>query len=219
MIYAIIQARLNSSRFPGKVLADLHGKTVLAHVVDRVRQIRGIDHIVVATHRSGGDAIAGHCEALGVECFIHDGPENDVLGRFVAYLDAAKAADDDLVVRVCADSPLLDPMLADELIAAAVESGADYTGYQLSAFMPIPAVLEPTGILCEVVTAGALRGADIVLPADHPMREHVTQVMYQDATHFRKRWLPMPAWYAGQRWTVDRPEDLARIEEEMTHGH
>jgi spore coat polysaccharide biosynthesis protein SpsF len=216
MIYAIIQARLNSSRFPGKVLAELAGQTVLAHVVNRVRQIRGVDHIVVATHRNGGEAIAGHCEALGVECFIHDGAESDVLGRFVAYLGQCKAADGDLVVRVCADSPLLDPGLGDELIAAAVKVGADYTGYQIDGH---GAVAEPTGMVCEVVKVGALRHAEESLTADDPMREHVTQVMYRCPKEFRCYWLPMPEWYTGEHWAVDRPEDLERIEEEMVRAN
>ena len=216
MIYAIIQARLNSHRFPGKVLAELNGTTVLGCVVDRVRQIQAVDHIVVATHRNGSEAIAGHCEALGVECFIHDGAENDVLGRFVAYLDAAHAADSDMVVRVCADSPLLDPAMAETLIANAIDTGADYMGYQIDGHA---AVLEPTGLVCEVVTAAALRHADRSLTDDEPMREHVTQIMYRKPVHFRCSWLPMPAWYAGQRWAVDRPEDIERIMEEAAHGN
>lgn len=215
MIYAIIQARLNSSRFPGKVLATIDGDTVLGQVVRRVKRIRAVDHIAVATHRHGGETIAGHCEALGVECFVHDGAEDDVLGRFVAYLDLAKAAAADLIVRVCADSPLLDPALADDLIAAAIESKAAYTGYQIDGQ---PAVMQPTGLVCEVVTAGALRHADHSLIHSDPMREHVTQVMYRFPKEFTCHWLPMPHWYAGQHWAIDRPEDLERIQEEMAHG-
>ena len=216
MIHAIIQARLNSHRFPSKVLAELNGTTVLGCVVDRVRQIQDVDHIVVATHRNGSEAIAGHCEDLGVECFIHDGEENDVLGRFVDYLDQCNAAGVDLVVRVCADSPLLDPLLADELVTWAGETGGDYMGYEIDGH---PAVLEPTGLVCEVVTVGALRHADRSLTDDEPMREHVTQIMYRKPVHFHCHWLPMPAWYTGERWAVDRPENLDRIGEEMTHGH
>ena len=212
MIYAIIQARLNSSRFPGKVLASIGGDTVLGQVVRRVRRIWAVDQIVVATHRNGGETIAGHCEALGVECFVHDGPENDVLRRFVAYLDSVKVASRDLVVRVCADSPLLDPLLADALIAAAMKSGADYTGYQIDG---PAAVLQPTGLVCEVVKVAALRHADESLADDEPMREHVTQIMYRKPVHFRCHWLPMPAWYAGEHWAIDTPEDLERVGEEM----
>lgn len=216
MIYAIIQARLNSSRFPGKVLATLGDDTVLGSVMRRVKGIRAVDHIVVATHRNGGETIAGHCESLGVECFIHDGQENDVLGRFIAYLDLAKADDADLVVRVCADSPLLSSILADKLIEAALRSKAAYTGYQID---DEPAVLQPTGLVCEVVTVGALRHADNSLIHSDPMREHVTQVMYRFPKEFRCHWLPMPDWYDGQRWAIDRPEDLERIEEEMVRAN
>ena len=216
MIYAIIQARMNSTRFPGKVLATLDCDTVLGQVVQKIKRVLSVDHITVATHRNGCHSIVVACRGLDVKWYIHDGNEIDVLGRFVACLDKCHALDTDLVVRVCADSPLLDPIMADNLISAAVKSGADYTGYQIDGQ---PAVLQPTGLVCEVVKVGALRHANDSLTDDEPMREHVTQIMYRKPVHFRCHWLPMPEWYTGERWALDTPADLVRIEEEMVHGY
>src|SRR3974390_72035 len=102
---AIIQARMGSSRLPGKVLADLAGRPAIAWVTRAARAVLGIDDVWIATSTAAtDDVIAAWCQANGVA--VHRGPENDVLGR---YAGAAKASGADVVVRITGDCPLLDP--------------------------------------------------------------------------------------------------------------
>src|SRR6185437_13690870 len=116
-VVAIIQARMGSSRFPGKTLASLNGRPVLAHVVERVKQAATVDHVVVATSElPGDDPIATHCAHAGVSCFR--GSESDVLDRFY---QAAKEFSADVVVRVTADCPLIDAKVIDKIVACFFE--------------------------------------------------------------------------------------------------
>ena len=112
MNLALIQARMGSSRFPGKVLEDLSGHPMLWHVVERVRRAGRVDKVVVATtDRAVDDPIAAFCEREGVGCFR--GNEQDVLDRFY---QAAKANHADVVVRITADCPLIDPSVIDRVL-------------------------------------------------------------------------------------------------------
>lgn len=217
MILAIIQARYDSKRLPGKVLMDLGGKTVLQRVVDAVRECKSVDAVTVATtYQGGGGAIGGHCDTIGVSCYMHDQPlmangRNDVLGRFVAcsvlYRDVSH------VLRVCGDSPLLDSQAADALIAAAIESKADYVGYQIDGQ---PAVTLPTGYFAEVATFDALLKAHKLLDANDPRREHVTACLYEEGGGYSCHWLKPPKWYAKEPLklaAIDTAEDLERVRE------
>ncbi len=110
---AIIQARMGSSRLPGKVLMDLGGETVLARVVRRLQRCREIAKLVVATTTlPADDAIVAECERLEIACFR--GSENDVLDR---YYRAAQAHGAEAIVRITSDCPAIDPVLVDETIA------------------------------------------------------------------------------------------------------
>lgn len=219
MNLAIIQARMNSTRLPGKVLMDLGGKPLLRHVVDAVRQVKGIDGVIVATGPGNG-AIAAACDTWGVECWQDwGGKESDVLGRFARVIASMTPAPY-YVLRVCGDSPLFDPQSADALLAAAVENpAAEYIGYQIEGG---PAVLKPTGYFGEVVLADALYRADKMLARDDPRREHVTTCFYEEGqvtTDGRTNlwschWLKPPAWYKRETLklaAVDTAEDLERV--------
>src|SRR5690554_2641459 len=116
---AIIQARMGSSRLPGKVLEDLGGQPVLAWVVRAAQAIPGIDHVVVATSIGPADAaIAAWCEKQGVDCFRGD--EHDVLSRFAG---AAARFNAMIVMRLNADCPLLDPHVAGQVLTLLSRSG------------------------------------------------------------------------------------------------
>lgn len=200
---AIIQARLGSRRFPRKVLADLCGRSVLAWVVEGVRAVRGLDRIVVATCTQGGEEVQAECRRIGVECRIST-REQDVLGRYVEVADGLEAR---LVVRVCADNPLLVPSGVEELLSAI--GPADYAGYELGGGA---AIQQPTGYFAEVATAGALRRLDVELPPGHRWREHVTQGLYLQPEAFRCVLVPAPQWYDGlEHAAVDVPEDLEHV--------
>ncbi len=119
---AIIQARMGSSRLPGKVLLPLGGRSILGYLVDRLRGTRMLDDIVVATTvNPGDDIIAADCLRRDVLCFR--GSEQDVLGR---YLGAAAVSDADIIVRVTADNPFTDPDSIDRVVEHILSTGAEY---------------------------------------------------------------------------------------------
>lgn len=109
---AIIQARMGSTRLPGKILKDLMGKTVLQHVIERVQQAKNIDEIIIATTTLAQDDVVAD-EALKCGANYFRGSENDVLAR---YYGAAKENNVDIVVRITSDCPLIDPFVTDEII-------------------------------------------------------------------------------------------------------
>ena len=122
MILALIQARMGSSRFPGKVLEDLAGHPLLWHVVKRVRRSGRVDKVVVATtDRSTDEPIARFCEEQGIGCFR--GSEQDVLDRFY---QAAKASPADALVRITADCPLIDPDVIDAVASHFAQGSFDW---------------------------------------------------------------------------------------------
>jgi spore coat polysaccharide biosynthesis protein SpsF len=191
---AIIQARMGSSRLPGKVLADLAGAPLLARMIERVRHARTIARIVVATPDGPADApLRALAEQLGVVCFA--GSEDDVLARFAG---AAAAAGADPVVRLTADCPLIDPALIDRCVLHFLAGRWDHVALD-GAF--------PDGLDTEVVAAAALAraAAEARLPSE---REHVTPYIWKRPGTFRCATVACPVPAGEHRWTVDEPRDL-----------
>lgn len=196
MIVAIIQARMGSSRLPGKSMAEVAGHPLLWHVVNRVRKARLVDKIVVATtERAGDDPIAELCQRDRVECFR--GSEEDVLDRFYR---AAKAASADAVVRITADCPLIDPAVIDKVIGRFQQGDCDYVSNTLR-------YTYPDGLDVEVFSSAALEQAwrEARKPSE---REHVTP--YLRLKKFRAANVESDAAVSPNqfRWTVDNPADL-----------
>ncbi|MCH7485700.1 MAG: aminotransferase class III-fold pyridoxal phosphate-dependent enzyme [Proteobacteria bacterium] len=196
-VVAIIQARMGSTRLPGKVLADLGGRPALAWTVRAAGAVPGIDRAVVATSEAAADdAVAKWCEGAGVPC--HRGPEDDVLAR---YHMAARAEGAETIMRLTADCPLLDPMVCGEVLMLLEREGADYASN-------VDPRSWPDGLDCEVFTAAALDAA--AAEAESPMeREHVTPFIQNRRHRFRilNVTCPVPG-LASERWTLDTPEDL-----------
>jgi len=197
-VAAVIQARMGSSRLPGKVLMELAGETVLGRVVRAARAIAGVDLVVVATSESSADdAVAAWCTDAGVACFR--GSEDDVLDRFAG---AARAHGADVVMRLTADCPLLDPAVAGHVLALLLDGGVDYASN-------IDPAGWPDGLDCEVMTAGALgaAAAEATRPSD---REHVTPFIRNGKARFTSLNLtcPLPG-LARHRWTLDNEADLS----------
>ena len=206
-VTAIIQARMNGTRLPGKVLMSMAGKSMLKHVIDRVAEAKLVDKVVVATCYPGGVAIAGHCETWGVQCWCDDN-EHDVLRRYIA---AAQWCGAKVIVRVCADSPLIKPEGIDELIIAYYANPADYVGYESKP--RVPAITQGLGYVAEVTTLDALQRSDKWMASDDKRREHVTQMLYTDE-RFTCHWLPLPDWYKTirpKKAAVDTMEDFRRV--------
>jgi spore coat polysaccharide biosynthesis protein SpsF len=147
-IVAVIQARMGSTRLPGKVLRDIGGKTMLARVVRRMQCAASLSQVVVATTTSPADkAIVAECERLGIPAFRGD--EQDVLDR---YYQAAQAHRADVVVRVTSDCPLIDPGVVDEVVRAFLDAEPDYASNTLERTYP-------RGLDTEVMTMAALARA------------------------------------------------------------
>lgn len=195
---AIIQARMGSVRLPGKVLLDIAGQTMLERVVRRVQRSSPIDEVVVATSLNpGDDPIVDECRGLGVS--VVRGSEEDVLDR---YRTAALASDATICVRVCADSPLVDPRLCDLVVTSLKEADppADYAGNKIEPSFPL-------GLDVEAFSVEALERAWAAARHDYE-RAHVTVYMYSHPELFRLVGVRAQVDRHGWRWTVDMPEDL-----------
>ncbi len=196
MIVALIQARMGSSRFPGKVLEDLAGRPMLWHVVNRVRKAAKVDKVVVATtDRDVDDPVAQFCEEEGIVFFR--GSESDVLDRFY---QAAKANHADVVVRITADCPLIDGAVIDKVLERFQRGDCDYA-------CNIIRYTYPDGLDTEVCSFAALERAwrEAKKPSE---REHVTPYLRTDRFRTANVESEIPVSPADFRWTVDHPEDL-----------
>lgn len=207
MILAIIQARMGSSRLPGKVLLDLAGRPVLWHGVGRVRQARRVDQVSVATTLAPGDeAIRHFCRERGIVCFA--GSEADVLDRYYQAALAAGAGDGDGIVRITADCPLIDPDVIDRVIETFLSCGADYvSNVQPPTF--------PDGLDVEVFKFTALQTAwqEARLTSE---REHVTPYLRNHPEKFSQRNVMQERDLSGLRWTLDEPADYALLQKIVT---
>ena len=199
---AIIQARMNSARLPGKVLAELCGRTVLEHIIGRLRHVRRIGKIVVATSRlEQDDPIAQASSKAGVPCFR--GSLEDVLDRF---LQAAEEHGMNHVIRVTGDNPVIDPELVKSLVQFYEEKKLDYASAKDPQSFP-------PGTACEIVSLDTLRRVASLTSAEED-REHVTWYIVQHPEQFRVAFLPAPE--RGRpfiRLALDEERDLRVLRE------
>lgn len=193
----IIQARVGSTRLPGKVLEKLGRATVLEHVLRRCQAIPGVDEVVCATVEGpDGDAVAALARELGVT--VYRGSEKDVLAR---YHGAAHAVNADIVMRVTSDCPLIDPDVCAAVLKLRREAQADYAANNMPPSWP-------HGLDCEAFTIDALDEAIATATAaeDH---EHVTPWIRRNRAYHRINLAGPGGELTGLRWTLDYPEDLA----------
>jgi spore coat polysaccharide biosynthesis protein SpsF len=198
MIGVVLQARMGSTRLPGKVLRDLCGKPMLAHVLDRLRRMTGAEALIVATSEVlADDAVDALCARECVPCFR--GSELDVLER---YHRAAERHGLTHVVRATADNPFVDFEEGDRLIALHLATGADYT----HAFGQLP-----LGVGLECFARAALTRSFLEGHAPNH-REHVNEYIQERPSSFHIQALEVPASKCapGLRLTVDTPDDFAR---------
>jgi spore coat polysaccharide biosynthesis protein SpsF len=196
----VVQARMGSTRLPGKVMADLAGRPALAFMLDRLAPL-DVDQLVVATSTAVAD---DRIEVLAEEraVAVVRGSEQDVLARFIRALDAYPATN---VVRLTADCPLMDPALVCEALDVHAREGADYTSNTLARTFP-------DGLDVEVVTATALRQANEE-SADPAEREHVTPFVYRRPDRYKLAGFESGDDLGAERWTLDTAADLGRIRE------
>ena len=204
-VVAIVQARMGSSRLPGKVLAKAAGKTLLEHLVERLRVAKTLQTIVIATTNLGvDDPIVAEASRLGIACFRGD--EDDVLGRFEG---AAEAFPAEVIVRITADCPLLDPAEVDAVVKAFLSANppVDYAANLAPHTRKIP-----LGMSVEVMSRKALRRA-FVEGHDRHHREHVTPYLYEAPSRFATLVVHPERDLSYLRLTVDTPEDFSVVSE------
>jgi spore coat polysaccharide biosynthesis protein SpsF len=206
---AIIQARMGSTRLPGKVMLPLAGRPMLDQVIERVRLSVNIDDVVVATSvRSEDEAIVACCRDSRTEVFR--GSVEDVLSRYHRAAIEAKA---DVVVRITSDCPLISPRVIDRVISAYADGGCDYASNCHQRTFP-------RGLDVEVLSFAALDAAQREAE-EQAEREHVTPFIWRRPQRFRLRDVVDPIDRHQLRWTVDTPEDfelVKRIYSELS-GH
>jgi spore coat polysaccharide biosynthesis protein SpsF len=195
-IVGVLQARVSSSRLPGKVLRPILGRPMLALQIERIGRAAIIDRLVVATSTEPtDDPLADLCRGLGVG--LHRGSLDDVLDRvYQAALPHAPAH----LVRLTGDCPLADPGVIDATIELHLSSGGDYAQNRLETRG------YPKGLDVEVITAAALRRA-AAAGARPEEREHVTWGVWNHPERYRIVRLEPPSDEGMVRWTVDRPDD------------
>jgi spore coat polysaccharide biosynthesis protein SpsF len=221
---AIIQARMGSRRLPGKVLLDIAGQPMLARVVERARRANTLDVVAVATTTDpSDDAITALCIERGYPCYR--GCLHDVLDR---YYQAARALSAEVIVRLTADCPLIDPGVIDETVNAFLGIASGELG--MADNQPLIAMRNsqflydfaanrlpppwhrtyPIGLDVEVSTFRALERAWKETSKPHH-REHVMPYLYEEEGRFRVLLVSHEPDYGSLRWTVDTSEDLELV--------
>ena len=192
----IIQARMSSSRFPGKTLADLNGKPVIQHVIDRLADCFYVGHLIVATSTDpSDDPLVEWCHSYDTD--VHRGSLDDVLSR---YWSCAKAYGAKTIVRVTADCPMLDSSLLDCTISRLHTRNAAYAATKGW----------PAGVGQECFTFDALHNAWKHASSPHD-REHVVTYMLDHPADFVAAYVCNPEPTDAPSLTLDTPDDLERL--------
>jgi len=198
LIIAIVQARMASTRLPGKSLALLAGAPLIAHACARAAAAQSIDKVVLATTIDpSDDPLVNWAAGAGVTCVR--GPVDDVLGRYALAARSVPSAD--AVLRVTADDPFKDPDVIDATVDLFRRESLDFTYNNKPPSFP-------EGLDSEVFTVAALREADRVA-TDPYEREHMTQHFYRNPARFRQANFAYARDISHLRWTIDTPADLA----------
>lgn len=197
---AVIQARMSSTRLPGKVLMPLGEKPVLSWVVDAARQANFVSDVVVATSSDeSDDLIEEHCVHTNID--VVRGPLDDVLARYLAVADVYGA---EALMRLTADCPLLDPRVLDAVVTVFEHpgNGLSYASNTIERTLP-------RGLDCEVVNVASLR--EISIDASAEEKEHVTLGVLRRPEQFRQRNVAFEPDSSDLRVTIDTHEDLLAV--------
>lgn len=196
MKLAIVQARMSSTRLPGKVVEPVLGVPMILRQLERIALADRIDQVVVATSLdSSDDELAALLTASGVD--VRRGPLTDVAARFESVVDEFQP---ETVIRLTADCPLCDPDVIDRVIDEHTASGADYSSNVIERTYP-------QGLDVECVSTDAFRRM-IAGGLDRDEREHVTLALYRAPHRFALHSVTQDEDLSRLRWTVDRPDDL-----------
>lgn len=196
---AIIQARMGSTRLPGKVLRPIAGRPMIDHVLERARHIPGVDEVAVATSiASSEEPLVAHLTDQNIP-YVR-GSENDVLLR---YVQAAEHFEAERVMRITSDCPLLDPQVAGQVLVAFEATKCDYASNTLKRTWP-------RGLDTEVLSVEVLRDAERRADAKAD-REHVTRYVWRHPETYRIQHVTQEVDHSHHRWTVDEEDDLELV--------
>jgi spore coat polysaccharide biosynthesis protein SpsF len=202
-ITAIIQARVGSTRLPGKALMDIEGKPMLWHVINRIKCSKYINKILIATTTNKkDDQIENFCKNYGIE--FYRGMEDDVLDR---YYQAAKLWKANTIVRICSDNPLIDPQIIDKVISSYLENKDILNGASTNVHLTYP-----LGLNAEVISFSTLEKVWQEAKKDY-QREHVTIYIYENPNNFKINSVENEKNISHFHWTVDEYKDLKFIRE------
>ncbi|WP_188208268.1 cytidylyltransferase domain-containing protein [Alkalibacillus aidingensis] len=204
-VTAIIQARMSSTRLPGKVLKAVLNRPLLHYQLDRLQRASMLDEVVVATtENSTDDAIVDFCQQVDIP--VYRGSKEDVLSR---YVEAARFFNADVIVRLTSDCPVIDPVIVDRIVQCFRSSKSDYVSNTMIRTYP-------RGMDTEVLNQSTLETLHqkATTPTD---REHVTSYMLKHLNEFDVEQVKHKEDLSHYRWTVDTPEDFELIKRIIEH--
>jgi glutamate-1-semialdehyde 2,1-aminomutase len=203
-VIAIVQARMGSTRFPGKVLKSIVGMPMIELLLNRLSESKELDEVVLATsNEKNNEKLIALVQSLGYRCTI--GSENDVLNR---YYESAKSIETDAIVRITGDCPLVDPKLVDKCIIDFKNSNVDY-------YSNTDPLTFPDGLDVEIISFDSLERANNEALSKFD-REHVTPYI-RNSKSFSRSSLKCNENLSHERWTVDEPEDLIVVTNIFEH--
>jgi spore coat polysaccharide biosynthesis protein SpsF len=209
----IIQARMGSTRLPGKILKEFYGgKTLLETLLDNLHKVAGVKIVVATSENENNDQLESFLKSKGI--LVYRGSENDVLDRFIK---AAEANEIDGIVRICSDNPFLDWHGVAQLVEKAQVSSADYIGFRV---IETPSILTHFGFWGEYVTLDALKRVYNSTPEGSPAHEHVTYHVYKHPEVYKCEWIQVPDFLQRRddiRLTIDTLEDFVNAQKVFTN--
>ena len=200
----IIQARMGSTRLPGKILKPFYGgKTLLETLLENLHKVNGVKVIVATSVNENNDQLESFLRERNE--LVYRGSENDVLDRFIK---AAEENNVDGIVRICSDNPFMDWHGVAKLVEKANTSDADYIGFRIN---EKPSILTHFGFWGEYVTLNALKRVYSTTDLGTPAHEHVTFHVYKHPEEYKCEWIAGPDFLEGRddiRLTIDTPDDF-----------
>ena len=200
----IIQARMGSTRLPGKILKPFYGgKTLLETLLENLHKVNGVKVIVATSVNKNNDQLESFLRERNE--LVYRGSENDVLDRFIK---AAEENNVEGIVRICSDNPFMDWHGVAKLVEKAKSSDADYIGFRIN---EKPSILTHFGFWGEYVTLNALKRVYSTTDLGTPAHEHVTFHVYKHPEEYKCEWIAGPDFLEGRddiRLTIDTPDDL-----------
>lgn len=200
----IIQARMGSTRLPGKILKPFYGgKTLLETLLENLHKVNGVKVIVATSVNKNNDQLESFLKERNE--VVYRGSENDVLDRFIK---AAEENNVEGIVRICSDNPFMDWHGVAKLVEKAKTSDADYIGFRIN---EKPSILTHFGFWGEYVTLNALKRVYSTTDLGTPAHEHVTFHVYKHPEEYKCEWIAGPDFLERRvdiRLTIDTPDDL-----------